>query len=125
MPTSDDAQSRITGFWSKIATQYEAHPGNVPERESAEHAAWVDAVRELLPPAPADVLDVATGTGFLAVIEAALGHRVTAIDASGAMIDEARKQSRRERVDVAFDVGDAVAPAFGAGSFDAITNRHF
>jgi hypothetical protein len=30
MTSSDDVQERITGFWSTIASQYEAHGGNVP-----------------------------------------------------------------------------------------------
>jgi ubiquinone/menaquinone biosynthesis C-methylase UbiE len=125
MATSDDPQSCITGFWSKVAPEYEAHPGNVPARDGAEYAAWVDAMRDLLPPTPADVLDLATGTGFLALIAARLGHRVAAIDASGEMLEQARMNAGPEGVDIAFDLGDAVAPAFADDSFDAITNRHF
>ena len=123
--TSNDAQSRITRFWSMVASGYEAHPGNVPARDSAEYAAWVDAIRELLPPAPADVLDVATGTGFVAVIAAKLGYHVTAIDASPEMLDQARANAAAERVELTLDVRDAVEPGFEAGSFDAITCRHF
>jgi SAM-dependent methyltransferase len=41
-----------------------------------------DAVRDLLPAGPADVLDLGGGTGGLAVPVAALGHRVTVIDPS-------------------------------------------
>ncbi len=122
---NDDVQARITGFWSKIAPAYDAHAGNVPARDSAEHAAWVDAIREVLPPAPSDVLDVATGTGFVAVIAAAIGHRVTAIDASSAMLEQARARAQGEGVAVALHAGDAVEPTFAPESFDAITSRHF
>jgi SAM-dependent methyltransferase len=120
-----EAQRRITAFWSRIAGEYEAHPGNVPARDSAEYGAWVDAIRELLPTAPADVLDIATGTGFVALIAAALGHRVTALDASKPMLTEARREAALRRLDVAFVDADAVAPNLRAESFDAIVSRHF
>jgi len=123
--SQEPAQARITGFWSTIAREYEAHGGNVPARGSAEYGAWVDAVRELLPPAPADVLDIATGTGFVALIAAGLGHRVTGIDLSPAMLREAEAEARRRDLAVSFALSDAVEPDFPAESFDAIINRHF
>ncbi len=124
-PSHEPVQERITGFWSAVAPEYEAHGGNVPARGSAEYAAWVDAIRDLLPPVPADVLDIATGTGFVALIAAGLGHRVTGIDLAGPMLNEARTAARRRALSVAFAAGDAVQPEFPAASFDAIVNRHF
>ena len=70
MNTSQDAQERINGLWSAVAPEYETHAGNVPGRDSEEYAAWVAALRSLLPPAPADILDIGTGTGFVALIAA-------------------------------------------------------
>jgi SAM-dependent methyltransferase len=97
----------------------------VPARDSAEYAAWVDACRALLPPAPADVLDLATGTGFLATLAAGLGHRVTGIDLAEPMLAEARANAAAHGLDATFASGDAVAPGFAPASFDAITCRHF
>lgn len=122
---ADSVQRNITAFWDTVASGYEAHPGNVPERDSAEYAAWVDAVRDLLPPPPAAVLDIATGTGFIALIAASLGHRVTGLDASAGMLAEARAEAQRRELDVTFVEGDAVGPDFPAASFDAIISRHF
>src|SRR5437870_7759968 len=94
--TSDDAvQRRITAFWDTIAADYEAHPGNVAAPASAEYQAWVETIRDLLPPAPADVLDIGTGSGFAALIAAALGHRVTGIDLSEPMLHEARTEAEK------------------------------
>jgi ubiquinone/menaquinone biosynthesis C-methylase UbiE len=115
-----DVQARITGFWSRVAGGYEAHAGNVPARGTGEYDEWVELIGDLLPPAPADVLDVGTGTGFVATIAAGLGHRVTATDLSEPMLAEARRSSPAVR----FVRGDAVAPAFAPASFDAIVSRH-
>jgi SAM-dependent methyltransferase len=71
------------------------------------------------------VLDIACGTGFLSLIEARLGHRVTGIDLSQAMLAEARASAERAGVAPRFQVGDAVSPPFPSAGFDAITNRHF
>jgi SAM-dependent methyltransferase len=122
---NEGVQAHITGFWSTVAPEYEAHPGNVPSAGSPEHRAWVEAIKDLLPPAPADVLDIATGTGFVALTAASLGHRVTGIDLSDAMLDVARAEAGRRGLAVAFRHDDAVAPELAAGSYDAIISRHF
>jgi ubiquinone/menaquinone biosynthesis C-methylase UbiE len=118
------AQNRITGFWNTIAAGYEAHEGNVAAVGSDEYKAWVEALRDLLPPAPANVLDVGTGTGFVALIAAGLGHRVLGTDLAEEMLGEARREARQRGVQVTFEVGDAVRPEFPAESFDAIVARH-
>lgn len=125
--TRDDSsvQARITGFWSAVAAEYEAHGGNVPASDSAEFRAWVEAIRELLPAAPADVLDIATGTGFAALIAAGLGHRVTGIDLSEAMLAEARKAAAARGLAIRFELRDAVTPKLPPHSLDAIVCRHF
>jgi ubiquinone/menaquinone biosynthesis C-methylase UbiE len=121
----DFAQEKITAFWSMVAPYYEAHEGNVPTRDSAEHAAWIEAMRGLLPAPPADVLDVGTGTGYLATIAAALGHRVTGIDLSDAMLAEARENARKLGLDMRFERRDAVSTGLAASSFDVVMCRHF
>lgn len=124
-PTNDRAiQDRITGFWNAVASGYEAHGGNVPARESSEFDAWVHTVANLLPAPPVDVLDVATGTGFVALIAAGLGHRVTAIDLAEPMLAEGIKEAELRGLEVTFRCDDAVAPALPPQSFDAVINRH-
>ncbi|MGI8927387.1 MAG: class I SAM-dependent methyltransferase [Tepidiformaceae bacterium] len=118
------AQAPISRFWSTTALDYEAHKDNVATEGSEEFAAWVEALRTLLPPAPADVLDVGTGTGFAARIAAGLGHRVTGIDLAEGMLGAARSAARSQGVDVDFREGDAVAPPFADASFDAVVSRH-
>ncbi len=75
----------------------------------------------VLPSAPARILDVGTGTGFVAGIAARLGHQVTGIDLSEGMLDAARAGDGVEKI--TFLVGDAVAPELPPASFDAIISR--
>jgi len=124
MTKSSTIQDRITGFWNTVASGYEAHAGNVPAPDSEEMAAWVRAVARLLPAPPADILDVAAGTGFVALIAAGLGHRVTAIDLSDAMLSEATRAATRRGLQVTFRRDDAVAPDLPPQSFDALINRN-
>lgn len=124
MAEGDEVQARITGFWSAIAAGYDAHPGNIAPPGSEEYREWVKALTELLPPAPAEVLDVATGTGFAAMIAAEIGHRVTGLDLSEPMLEVARGEARRRGLAIRFVRDDAVAPGFPEASFDAVLSRH-
>ncbi len=120
-----DVQAPITAFWSRIAADYEAHAGNVAEPGSAEYRRWIDALASALPDPPADVLDVAAGTGYLALAAASLGHRVTAVDLAPGMLDELVATATARGLTVAARAGDAVAPDLPPASFDALTSRHF
>ena len=119
-----DVQAHITGFWSTIAADYEAHGGNVAEPGSVEYQRWVDALASVLPDPPGDVLDVATGTGYVALAAASLGHRATAVDLAPAMLDELVANATARSLTVDARLGDAVAPEFSPASFDAVTSRH-
>lgn len=116
-------QDQVTAFWSIVAPGYEVHPGNVPSPGSALYGRWVEILGQELGPAPRKVLDLATGTGFVALILAELGHPVTAIDLSAEMLAQARKAAGG-RPGVHFELGDAVEPAMAAGSFDPVVSRH-
>jgi SAM-dependent methyltransferase len=124
MSDPNEVQSQITAFWSRAAADYEARAGNVAEYGSAQYQRWVDALASVLPDPPGDVLDVATGTGYVALAAAALGHRVTAVDLSPAMIDELAASAAARSLVVDARLGDAVAPDFPPASFDALTSRH-
>lgn len=123
-PEDSDVQDKITTFWSAVAPDYDSYAGNVPELDSAEYAAWTRALERLLPAQPADVLDIGTGTGFLALIASQLGYRVTALDLSTTMLAEARAHADRRGLKSTFLRGDAVKPPLDAGTFDAIVCRH-
>ena len=64
------------------------------------------------------VLDVACGTGNLAIPAARAGARVTGIDIAPNLIADARLEARALGCRVAFEVGDAEALPYGDGQFD-------
>ncbi len=115
---SSTVQDQITAFWDVVAPGYDS-PDNVAAPSSADYDHWVEALRSVLPTPSARVLDVGTGTGFVARIAAELGHHVTAIDASQAMLDASSTRNPA----ITFAAGDAVAPVFPAGSFDVVVSR--
>lgn len=124
-PSNDsDVQESITTFWSTVAPFYNSDPSNVPGLESPEYEAWIRAIDRVLPRPPVDVLDIGTGTGFVALIASQLGHRAIGLDLSPAMLAEARMQADRRGLKASFQIGDAVAPPFAKESLDVIVCRH-
>ena len=67
-------------------------------------------------------LDVATGTGPVALRAALAGADVTALDLAPAMISAAVRTAACAGVNVRFDIGDAEALPYGAASFDVVTS---
>jgi SAM-dependent methyltransferase len=98
--------------------------GSGPYERISEHLAI--AHRHLLravEPRPGERwLDVATGTGEIAVPAAARGASVTAIDIAPALIDTARERARASGVDVAFEVGDAERLPYADAAFDVVVS---
>jgi ubiquinone/menaquinone biosynthesis C-methylase UbiE len=86
---------------------------------------WLDLLASLLPAdGPLDVLDVGCGTGYLSLLLAELGHRVTGVDQSPAMLELARAKAVAAGLAVRFEVGDADALPCVDGAFDAVVERH-
>lgn len=83
-----------------------------------------DTVRDMLGEDPVDILDLATGTGDAAFQMAALfpHARITGVDLSGPMLDEARRKAEdlglNERV--SFVNADAAMLPFPDASFDLV-----
>lgn len=68
-----------------------------------------------------DILDLGTGTGTLARGFARSGARVTGLDVSASMLEEARELCAREGVTVDLLLGGAEAVPAEAGRFDVVT----
>lgn len=66
------------------------------------------------------VLDVACGTGNLAIPAAHAGANVTGIDIAPNLIEQAQARAANERLEARFDVGDAEALPYDDASFDVV-----
>src|SRR5688500_10997923 len=65
-------------------------------------------------------LDVACGTGNLALPAARAGAVVTGVDIAPNLVEQARENARREGLNAQFDEGDAEALTYNDASFDVV-----
>ena len=120
---TESLRQRIVATWTRGADEYDLDPGHGLLTPAIEEA-WLSTLRSLLGPEPLDVLDAGTGTGFLAVLAARLGHRVTGVDLTPAMLERARLRADDAGVDVEWHVGDAMHLPFEDNRFDIVVSRH-
>jgi ubiquinone/menaquinone biosynthesis C-methylase UbiE len=94
------------------------------ERLAARFAPVQDQLVNLLRIAPGErVLDLATGTGEVAVRVAKLGATVTGVDVTEPMLAKARERAQEERVEVAFDHGDVEYLPYEDACFDVLVSN--
>ena len=70
------------------------------------------------------VLDVACGSGNLAIFAAETGANVTGLDLAANLIDAAERRAKQHGVSVKFDVGDAEALPYPDNSFDVVMTMY-
>lgn len=85
-------------------------------------AAWRALLLGVLPPAPADVVDLGCGTGTLALLLADEGYVVDAVDFSSAMVRFAKDKLVGSSAIVR--LGDAGDPGLATASVDVVLCRH-
>ena len=67
-------------------------------------------------------LDIATGTGGVAIRAAASGAQVTGIDLAPALIETARRLAAERELEIDFDVGDAERLPYPDAAFDVVSS---
>ena len=112
----------IIQYWNDPLTvrRCAARTGNMT---LVEKLAWQDVFRRQLDwgRKRLHILDVGTGTGSLAMILASLGHHVTGIDTSEALLTVAKQRSFEAGLKCTFAYGDAHdLPTIEDGAFDVV-----
>ena len=114
---------QVTRYWTRRAHDFAAVRENELKDEISQR--WLAEMRPLLPREGAlDILDAGTGTGYFSILLAAQGHRLTGVDLTPAMIEEARRLSAQNGVTADFRVMDVQALDLPDASFDAVVTRN-
>jgi demethylmenaquinone methyltransferase / 2-methoxy-6-polyprenyl-1,4-benzoquinol methylase len=120
-------QAFVTPMFESIAPRYDdftrVFSFGMDARWKAELLRWVDDAAPML----CDVLDVACGTGDLAIASASLRPRgrVLGVDVATGMIERARARiDAVERSRIAFEVGDLTRLALPDRSIDVVTGGY-
>lgn len=112
--TSDD----IT-MWDAEAPEFD-EAADHGLRDPAVRSAWHGLLLDLLPVAPVRVADLGCGTGTLSLLLSELGHEVTGVDFSPAMVGRARLKAPG----ITFVEADVSAPPLPPASYDVVLSRH-
>ena len=108
-------EAQVRAMFDRIARVYD--PMNSVMTAGMHHR-WRRRAADLARVGPGHrVLDVATGTGDLALELRSRGAEVVGMDFSEAMLDLARQKAP----DVSFEAGNALQLGYGDGEFDAAT----
>lgn len=116
-------------YWTQRAPSYSEV--NREELSTDRREAWkqvlVECIAARFPnrePDEIHVLEVGTGPGFFAILLAEAGYRVTAIDLTPSMLDEARRNAGKLCACIDFREMNAQNLAFDDESFDVIVSRN-
>jgi SAM-dependent methyltransferase len=127
-----DTVTAVREHWDRAAETYDSLHGHGLFGER-ERAAWCGLLQRVLPAGTQRVLDVGTGTGFLALRLAESGYSVVGVDNSPVMLAAGVEAARRRGLDIRFVLGRALLTehdgpgdlaALRGECFDAVISRH-
>ncbi|MDK2935486.1 MAG: hypothetical protein PWP62_494 [Eubacteriaceae bacterium] len=119
-----DVKSEIVSCWNTSSASYDNHYGH-GIKSKAEADAWREALNKIAGDTPLNILDIGTGTGFLAIFLAELGHCVKGVDLSEGMMGKAKEKAAKENLQITFAVEDAEnLSSESDGYYDLVINRH-
>lgn len=118
----EELEKKVLNYWTVRAHDFSVVRRNEIHDEISTR--WRAELLKHLPGGGLRILDVGTGTGYFAALLAAMGHEVTGIDLTPAMIDEAKSFARDLGVSAHFEVMNAQALRYPDESFDAVVTRN-
>lgn len=118
-----DPKMRIKNYWTQRSHSFAEL--RVRELNSVMADRWLREIAKHIPAGgQLRILDIGTGTGFFAFLLSSLGHRVTGIDLTPSMIQEAKEIGQTLHSPAQFRVMDAEKLLFADESFDMVISRN-
>lgn len=122
--TNTGIKDEIRAWWNNPYQDYDrvqAHGvHSVQEKEL-----WRNALTQLIGTAEKQkILDIGTGTGFLALLLADMGHEVTGADWAESKLEKAKEKVMNTNIPIKFVIEDAEELSFEDNLFDAVLSRH-
>ena len=118
--TDKEIKEWIRSRWDNNPELYDSAPGFGTAREME---AWKSFFSSEFGGEKLRILDVGTGTGFLSLMLAELGHDVVGIDLTAGMLAVAKKSAKERELNLDLKIGDAESLDFEDESFDAVVSR--
>jgi ubiquinone/menaquinone biosynthesis C-methylase UbiE len=119
--SADPLKKTIAGYWDGRSAGFERIQGI---RNRLQKEGWTGFLSSTVGEPPKTVLDVGTGTGFLALLLSEMGHRVKGLDLSPGMVEQARRNGAERGLTAEFAVGDAELVPEPDAAFDVLVNRN-
>lgn len=126
---AEELLEKIGNYWTGRAAGYSKV--NQEELAGKQRRDWLAAIEREIEKVFKNrkkesirILDTGTGPGFFAIILAEAGYRVTAVDYTPAMLEQARKNAGELADRIEFLQMDAQALAFEDASFDVVISRN-
>jgi ubiquinone/menaquinone biosynthesis C-methylase UbiE len=125
-PSSRSGADAVSGHEATIVDQFTRQAAQFAASSVHHNQDALDLLVGAAGPQPSDVsLDVACGPGSVVAAFAARVRRAEGLDATEAMLEQARKLSVRQGLaNVAWHRGDACALPFADGAFDIVSCRY-
>jgi len=120
----DPVKELVQRHWNRRAANFdeEASHGLLNDLQAR---AWRRLIARIAGPASLDALDIGCGTGFLSLLFAAQGHRVTGVDLAQLMLAQARSKAAAQGVEIRLIADDVeTLDSLPAASFDLAVERH-
>lgn len=117
----DPVKEGVKSYWSNSSKYYDQSPGLNSEEE---RACWKKELIKAIGEEKKDILDIGTGTGFIASLLAELGYNVTGIDFSKDMLAVAREKVKHLNLSMKLIECDAENLPFEENTFDCVVCRY-